>query len=235
MKSEPVLTVPFIPQLHPDARDKAGRTAPDRRGALRRAWGGTAVLAILSAAVPMIALGEPTGEPTPPSKVPAKAASSTRLSGVTVTATRAIPHVQSTFPAADAKVPPGLLVLRVTYDTKMRPDGWSYARETGKDYPDCAQSPRLLDDGRSFVLICRTLPQKTYSVWFNRPPLDDFASLSRRPADPFELKFSTTDDDPVRTLADAIKADAALSKVSNPVEPDGLAIYGQEREAPGAE
>ncbi len=155
----------------------------------------------------------------------------TALSGVTVVASRAVPHVQSTFPAADAKVPPGLLVLRVTYDTRMRAEGWSYAQAAGAEYPDCAASPRLLDDGRTFVLICRTLPAKRYAVWFNRPPLQDFASLSRRPAIPFQLNFTTTDGDPVRTLAEAMKADAALSNVANPVEPDGMAIYGQR--APG--
>jgi hypothetical protein len=175
----------------------------------------------------------------PPTDTPATHAKTgprglgTEVSGVTVTASIAVPHVQSTFPAAGAKVAPGLLVLRVTYDTRMRADGWAYAREAGVEYPDCARAPRLLDDGRSFVLICRTLPSKTYAVWFNRPPLQDFASLSRRPAGAYELKFATTDDDPVRTLPDAMKADPTLSKAGNPVEPDGLAIYGQPHVPPG--
>ena len=82
-------------------------------------------------------------------------------------------------------------------------------------------------------LICRTLPGKRYAVWFNRPPLDDFSSFGRRPATPFELKFATTDDEPVRTLTEAMKADPALSALGNPVEPDGLATYGQS-EPPGA-
>ena len=176
-------------------------------------------------------------KPVPTKPVPAKAPAgemSSRTSVVTVTASRIVPHVQSTFPALDAKVAPGLLVLRVTYDTRMRPEGWSYARETGADYPDCAAAPRLLDDRRSFVLICRTLPGRRYAVWFNRPPLDDFSSLGRRPAIPFELKFATTDDEPVRTLTEAMKADAALSALGNPVEPDGLATYGQS-EPPSSE
>src|SRR5579875_3085 len=160
-------------------------------------------------------------------------APSGRSSTVTVTASRQTPHVSATFPAEGAKVAPGLLVLRVTYDTKMRAEGWSYARQQGADYPDCASAPRLLDDQRSFVLICRTLPGEAYAVWFNRPPLGDFASLARRPAEPYELRFATTDDDPVRTLAGAMKADPALSNVSNPVEPEGLATYGQDVDPPG--
>ena len=177
---------------------------------------------------------QPASVPRPHAKAAADRRSlGTQVSGVTVTASVAVPHVQSTFPALGTKVAPGLLVLRVTYDTKMRPDGWAYAREAGVEYPDCAQAPRLLDDGRTFVLICRTLPSKTYAIWFNRPPLQDFASLSRRPAGAFELKFATTDDDPVRTLPDAMKADPALSTAANPVEPDGLAVYGQPHEPPG--
>ncbi len=157
----------------------------------------------------------------------------TETSTVVVTASRTIPEVQSTFPASGARVAPGLLVLRVTYDTRMRPEGWSYAQDAGAEYPDCAKAPRLLDDRRSFVLICRTLPGKRYAVWFNRPPMNDFTSFGRRPAPPFELKFATTDDEPVRTLTEAMKADPALSALGNPVEPDGLATYGQE-EPPGA-
>ena len=204
MKPEPRLTVPF--------------TASARRG--RRFLLALGLWSLASAT-----LGH-TGVTKPPPGAPA-----TKLSGVTVVASRVVPHVQSTFPAADAKVPPGLLVLRVTYDTRMRAEGWSYARATGAEYPDCAASPRLLDDGKTFVLICRTLPAKSYSVWFNRPPLQDFASLSRRAAIPFQLKFATTAGDPIRTLPEAMKADPALSNVANPVEPDGLAVYGQH--APG--
>ena len=151
---------------------------------------------------------------------------------ITVIGQRVVPHVQSTFPARDSKVTPGLLVLRVTYSTHMRPDGWSYAREAGAEYPDCAKAPRLLDDRQTFVLICRTLPGRSYALWFNRPPLSDFASTGRLAADPYELKFSTTDDEPVRTLGEAMKADPALSNVANPVEPDGLAVYGQD-DGPG--
>lgn len=179
-------------------------------------------------ALPLLAAAAPRPSTPAPQEGPPS-----RQKSVTVTASRDVPHVQSTFPAAGAKVAPGLLVLRVTYDTRMRADGWSYAQESGAEYPDCAKTPRLLDDGRSFVVICRTLPGKAYAVWFNRPPLDDFASISRLPATPYELKFATSDEDPIRTLPEAIKADHALSTASNPVEPDGLAVYGEDPKTPG--
>ncbi len=172
--------------------------------------------------------GAGDGQAKPPARPTRSDTLDTRTPVVTVTASRVVPQVQSTFPASGAKVAPGLLVLRVTYDTRMRPEGWAYAQEAGADYPDCAKAPRLLDDKRSFVLICRTLPGRRYAVWFNRPPMDDFSSFGRRPAPPFELKFATTDDEPVRTLTQAMKADPALSALGNPVEPEGLATYGQD-------
>ena len=222
MKSEPALTVPFIRFSHASGPAAIG-------GARRSAVGATAMLVGLS----ILNLGAPAAAAKP---LPARTKGNgmdTETSVVTVTASRVVPQVQSTFPASNAKVAPGLLVLRVTYDTRMRPEGWSYAQEAGAEYPDCAKAPRLLDDKRSFVLICRTLPGKRYAVWFNRPPLNDFTSFGRRPALPYELKFATTQDEPVRTLTEAMKADPALSTLGNPVEPDGLATYGQD-EPPGA-
>ena len=67
------------------------------------------------------------------------------------------------------------------------------------------------------------------NAWFNRPPLGDFSSVGRRPATPYELRFVTTEDEPVRTLTEAMKEDPALSSLGNPVEPDGLATYGQDQ------
>ena len=223
MKSEPALTVPFRPSIAASRPDFVAlrRHAPPRRGGL----------ALLSTSLALLVQGAAFAKPV--AAKPAAKEMSSQTATVTVTASRTIPKVESTFPAAGAKVAPGLLVLRVTYDTRMRPEGWAYARDAAADYPDCAASPRLLDDRRSFVLICRTLPGKRYAVWFNRPPLADFSSFGRRPAAPFELRFATTEDEPVRTLTEAMKADPALSALGNPVEPDGLATYGQ-GEPPGA-
>jgi hypothetical protein len=154
------------------------------------------------------------------------------VAGVVVHATHVIPRVESTFPAQNAKVTPGLLILRATFSTQMRPDGWSYVPSAKGTYPDCAETPRLLDDKRTFVLICRTLPGKAYSVWFNQPPVADFSSSGGRPAIPYELTFTTADEEPIRTLADAMKADKALTSASNPVEPLGSAPLGQPRVPP---
>ncbi len=196
-------------------------------------------LALAVCALPLVA----AAAPPPPgsgavsqgtshsSAAAAEPESNTTVSGVTVSARREIPKVESTFPAKGSKVAPGLLVLRVTFTERMHEDGWSYVPSAKGLYPDCAKTPRLLDDHKTFVLICRTLPSKTYAVWFNQPPLVDFSGGGHS-AIPYELTFTTADDEPIRTLADAIKADKALTSASNPVEPLGSPALGQPHETP---
>ena len=169
-----------------------------------------------------------------PSEAPRqnKAAPATTVSGVTVTASRTVPAVVSTFPANGGTVAPGVLVLRVTYDARMFDESWSYVSSLKGLYPECADTPRLLDDRKSFALICRTMPNKTYAVWFNRGAYDNFISSSRRPAKPYELTFKTSGDDPIWTLKDAMAEDKALPSTGNPVEPEGKRKPGEE-DGPG--
>ena len=221
---DPCLDKTAVTEFHPNGSDIRGSTAIRPQRPSRAALVATAALAF-GVVTGADAAGPAKG--TSHTSADAPNPNVTTVAGVTVIATRTVPKVESTFPAKGAKVTPGLLILRVTFTDKMREDGWSYVPDPHGQYPDCAQSPRLLDDKRSFVLICRTLPSKAYAVWFNRPPLVDFNNYGRRSAIPFELTFTTTADDPVRTLPEAMKADPALSKFSNPVEPEGLAAIGQ--------
>jgi hypothetical protein len=153
---------------------------------------------------------------------------SSTVSGVTVTISRDIPKVVSTYPAAGASVAPGILIIRITYDTRMQGQSWSYVTSRDGDYPECAASPRLLDDHKSFALICRTLPKKTYALWFNHGDYENFTSVSHRAAAAYELKFTTSDADPVWTLEDAIKADPGLPPGSNPAEAEGKRRPGED-------
>ncbi len=150
------------------------------------------------------------------------------IAGVTVTASKDIPHVAATFPAKGSSVAPGVLVMRVTYDTRMQGQSWTYLTSKDGEYPECAATPRLLDDHKSFALICRTLPKKTYALWFNHGDYQNFTSVSRRPAAAYELKFTTSDADPVWTLQDAIKADPGLPPGSNPAEAEGKRRPGED-------
>jgi hypothetical protein len=161
------------------------------------------------------------------------ASASTTVSGVTVTASRETPKVVGVYPAQGASIAPGILIIRVTYDTRMQGQSWSYVSSRDGEYPECAASPRLLDDHKSFALICRTLPKKTYALWFNHGDYQNFTSVSRRPATAYELKFTTSDADPVWTLEDAIKADPGLPPGSNPAEAEGKRRPGEEAPDPG--
>ncbi len=171
----------------------------------------------------------------PPAEAPRqnKGPPPTTVSGVTVVASRTIPAVVSTFPANGATVSPGLLVLRVSYDARMFDESWSYVTSLRGLYPECADTPRLLDDRKSFALICRTMPSKTYAVWFNRGPYDNFISAGRRAAKPYELQFKTSDGDAVWTLKDAMAQDKGLPATANPAEPEGKRKPGREADDPG--
>ena len=126
------------------------------------------------------------------------------------------PRVVSTYPAQGAAVAGGTLVLTVTFDQAMTPEGWSYAKVEGADFPACLPRPRLLADGRTFVLLCSAAISHPYAVALNTDPADGFADPSRRFAPAMTLRFTTTADEPVRPLEDALKA-AGLTPADSPV------------------
>jgi hypothetical protein len=137
-----------------------------------------------------------------------------------------LPKVESTFPAQNAVIAPGVLVLRVTYDQPMAADSWSYAPEPGVRFPECGKAPRQLEDQKSFLIICRLLPGESYGLWFNREGPQgesmNFTSPGRRPAAPYRLSFKTDASEPATTLAAALKRDPTLPPGSDPSEPIGM-------------
>ena len=199
-----------------------------RSGAIARAAGRRAGMAaglgVICALAPVAAglCAEP-GEAPRQNKAP-----STTVSGVTVTLSRVIPRVVSTYPAQGATVAPGVLVLRVSFDQAMFGQSWSYVTSPAGAYPDCAAAPRRLDDRKSFALICRTTGKTAYALWFNRTPYANFLNLGRRAATPFLLKFSTSDAEPVWTLQEAMKSDPGLPPGSNPAEAEGKRRPGED-------
>src|SRR4051812_17090871 len=78
----------------------------------------------------------------------------TRLSGVTVVAPApTLPALVSSYPADGKVVSAGVLILKLTFDQKMDPDGWDYGKGD-EAYPKCLDRPRLLPDQKTFVLLC---------------------------------------------------------------------------------
>jgi len=147
---------------------------------------------------------KPREEPTP-------------VSPVTVMPPTLKPKVTATWPAAGQAIAPGVLVLKVVFDQAMTPRDFAYGPGASGEAPECLKTPRLLNDTRTFVLLCRTLPGKTYGVSFNKDPGAGFSNLAENRAEPSELAFTTTASDPVTKLRDAIKA-AGLGDLDVPVE-----------------
>lgn len=145
------------------------------------------------------------------------------------------PAITATFPAAGQAIAPGVLVLSVTFDQPMLKTGFDYASAPGGEMPDCLKTPLLLASGKTFVLLCRTLPGKTYALTFNvqageagaAPAPGGFANMAEKRAKPASLTFTTTADEPVRSMDAALKA-ASLTAADMPVqETPGLAPAGQ--------
>ena len=144
------------------------------------------------------------------------ASSPTRLSGVTVVApAKTLPIVVSTFPAAGGKVTSGALILKVTFDQVMNPDGWDYAKGTDA-YPRCLARPRLLSDQKTFVLLCTAPPDARFSVAFNATRSGGFENMAGQRAVSAVINFTTDDGKALATIADAMKA-ADLKPDEGPV------------------
>jgi hypothetical protein len=108
-------------------------------------------------------------------------------------------------------------VLRITFDQKMAEDGFAFAAAQGGRMPDCLKTPRLLNDEKTFVLLCTTAPGSSYALAFNAVPQGGgFANIGGTRAAPAALAFATNDDDGPRDLDDALKA-AKLTRADVPI------------------
>lgn len=157
----------------------------------------------------------PRGQTTrPPTETP------TPVSPVTVMPPTQKPKVVATWPAAGQTIAPGVLVLKVVFDQPMTPRDFAYGLGAGADKLDCLKTPRLLNDDKTFVLLCTTLPGKTYALSLNKDPAAGpagFSNVAENRAEPSELAFTTGTGEPVTKLRDAIKA-ASLGDLDLPVE-----------------
>jgi hypothetical protein len=82
--------------------------------------------------------------------------------------------------------------------------------------PNCLKIPRLLNDEKTFVLLCTTAPGQSYAVAFNAVPKEGFRNIAGSTAAPAELAFSTNHDDGPRDLDSALKV-AKLSAEDVPI------------------
>jgi hypothetical protein len=133
---------------------------------------------------------------------------------VTVIATPPVdPKVVSTFPSDGSKAPGGVVVLKIVFDQPMVPQAWSFGQAPDGAFPHCLKTPRLLNDKKSFALLCSVAPDLAYAVQINASP--DFVSARGRSAKPFLLHFTTTDQT-VYDMQAALKQ-AGLTDADEPI------------------
>jgi len=143
--------------------------------------------------------------------------SDNEVSAVTVMPPTAPPKVAATFPAVGGTAAPGVTVISITFDQAMLKTGFDFSPAPQGDLPECLKTPRLLADGRTFALLCRTLPGKSYALMLNAKAAGGFVNPARQRAERFSLTFTTGTDGFVVDLDGALKA-AKLGPIDVPVE-----------------
>jgi len=167
-------------------------------------------LALIMSTLCGAALAAPPAAPAP--SPPAK-----DVSPVTVYPATAAPKIVRSFPAAGQTLSAGVTVLSVTFDQPMLKSGFDFGAAPGGEAPRCLKTPRLLDDNKTFVLLCTTEPHKTYAISFNARPQGGFANVAEHRAEPATLAFSTTDGDGPADIHAAMKA-ANLREIDMPIQ-----------------
>ncbi|MFZ0267917.1 hypothetical protein [Caulobacter sp.] len=173
----------------------------------------------LGLALPLCLLAGPVSAQAVKSPARPSAETPTPVSPVTVMPPTDKPKVVATWPASGETIAPGVLVLKVVFDQQMTPRDFAYGLGADGDKLGCLKTPRLLNDNKTFVLLCTTLPGKTYAVALNpsAPGGPAFSNLAENRAEPSTLTFTTGAGEPVTKLRDAIKA-AGLGGLDMPVE-----------------
>lgn len=163
-------------------------------------------IALLTGASARAAPTAPAGASIPP----------TTVAPVTAYGRSDPPKIVSSFPAQGQAIAPGALVLHITFDQPMDEEGFSFAAAPGGQMPDCLKTPRLLNDSKTFVLLCTTAPKTAYALAFNAAPQGGFANIGGTRAEPAKLAFSTDDEDGPRGLDEALKI-AKLTRADVPI------------------
>lgn len=173
-----------------------------------------AILALTAAACICTASAHAQTGAKPPVQSPP-----TEVAPVTVYPKTDAPKITASYPAAGASIVAGVMVLSLTFDQPMIPTRYEITPAAGGETPDCLKVPRLLNDNKTFVLLCTALPGKTYSFAFNAGDKGGFANLGETRAAPASLSFTTTAGEGPQTIKAAMKA-ANLGDIDMPIQDD---------------
>jgi len=109
-----------------------------------------------------------------------------------MTLQNAPPVVVGTEPRAGAAdVPASTNEIRITFSRPMRNGGWSWVKLSDASFPKTTGEPRFLEDQRTCVLPVSLEPGKSYAIWLNKPPYENFQSQGGQKAVPYLLAFET--------------------------------------------
>ncbi|MGC1302928.1 MAG: Ig-like domain-containing protein [Caulobacteraceae bacterium] len=123
------------------------------------------------------------------------------------------PYVVDSYPKPGQEVAPGLIFMRVTFSEPMSRCGFLLTPVGSSPEPDLLDAKaRLSSDLRSFFFAARTQPSATYVVSFNNDQQPaHFRSLAGEVgAKTYELAFTTSKAEPVRSVGAALKGDPRL-------------------------
>ncbi len=116
------------------------------------------------------------------------------------------PRVVDSYPAQGVVVSPGMVRVRVTFDAPM--SCFSEVTADGGERDPCQPDGTWeLPGRRSFVMQCRLEPSTDYRMRFRRDEGRGFVGLSGRPAEPFDLAFTTATGPPVTSTDQAAALD----------------------------
>lgn len=163
-----------------------------------------AVLTVLLASAAGVAVAQVKDEPT-------------AVSPVTVMPPTLPPKVVASYPAEGETIAPGVLIVKIAFDQKMNPKVWNYGAVPDAQQPECVKTPRLLNDEKTFVLLCRVLSDRTYKIALNGQRLGGFANQVDNPAETRVLTFQVVRGEPVTSVSRALTA-AGLKSDEEPIE-----------------
>ncbi len=121
------------------------------------------------------------------------------------------PRLVSTFPEKGAKVRPGVMVLRLTFDRPMTCIG---LLDTDGMLPNPCPAPlsepMISRDRRTFLTVCMIMENRRYGMRLHR-----FMSLAGHTANVSELVFDTSTAAPASTVGEALVQDRWMLQMAS--------------------
>jgi hypothetical protein len=128
---------------------------------------------------------------TSPALLPAAPAPQAAEPGPTVQSSP--PVIVKTEPQAGVtNVDPSTTEIRVTFSKAMRDGDWSWVQISDQTFPKINGKIKYLDDHKTCVMPVQLQAGKTYVIWLNQPPFQNFQDTDGHRAIHYLLVFQTS-------------------------------------------